>query len=154
MHGPAPGGPEADRAAELARGGARLPPLPAASAAARPRPRHGVQAGAAAAGPAACRRLRNRLRLPGDRGRLGWPRQRAPSGRAGRQGRRGGEPQAGRHLREYRVPPGASRAFVSAALRPAAPLSLNVGGWAPSARFRFSHPLSRSGSQQVLMKNV
>lgn len=77
--------------------------------------------------PAARRRRRGLLRLPGDRGRLGRVGQRAPGGRAGRPGRRGGEPQAGRHLREYPLAPGASlHAWVPAAPRPAVPLCLSL----------------------------
>ena len=60
-----------------------------------------LQAGAAAAVPAAQRRRRDLVRLPGDRRWLGRAGQRAPGGGAGRPGGRSGETQAGRHMREY-----------------------------------------------------
>lgn len=102
-HGPAGPDSNRERGTQLAAGGARLPHLRATSGPASPRlfPRHGVQAGAAAAVPAAQRRRRDLLRLPGDRRRLGRAGQRAPGGGAGRPGGRGGETQAGRHMREY-----------------------------------------------------
>ena len=121
MHGPAGPDSEREHGARLAAGGAHLPRLRATSGPGRPRPlpRHGVQAGAAAFVPAARRRRCGLLRLPGDRRRLGRVGQRAPGGRAGRPGRRGGEPQAGRHLREYPLAPGAPlHAWVPAARVP------------------------------------
>lgn len=129
VHGPAALGPERAHGARLPALGARLLPPPAAFkwtrrlGPAHLHQRHGVHP----TGAASAARRRHLLRLPGDRGRLGRLGQRPPGGRARRQGRGSGEPQAGRHLRKYQVPswrcfscPG----FCSA--RPAASLSAGL----------------------------